>query len=110
MRHRWVAWTTGVLAVVLGFSTCATQSVIEGTWELPGYASQEFSNVAVIAVMRNASESKAFEGLLVPCDPDDPKPRLLGDTEHVPRGNDSLPSVRPQAPVDGDIQDVRSER
>lgn len=61
MRCYKVAWTAGALAVVIGFSSCSTQSVIEGTWELPGYVSQDFTKVAVIAVMKSASESQAFE-------------------------------------------------
>lgn len=46
---------------VLLLCSCATVSQIETTWKVPAYAGKQFSKLAVIAVMKNHDESKAFE-------------------------------------------------
>jgi hypothetical protein len=50
-----------VLGALIGLSSCGTQSRIETTWEIPAYAGKSFSKLGVIAVMKNANESKVFE-------------------------------------------------
>jgi hypothetical protein len=49
------------LGALMGLSSCATQSRIETTWELPAYVGRPFSKLGLIAVMKDKSENKAFE-------------------------------------------------
>jgi hypothetical protein len=65
MLTRFRACVAAALTVVLGFSSCATKSVIESRWELPGYVEEGFSELAVIALMKDQGGSKSFETAIV---------------------------------------------
>jgi hypothetical protein len=51
----------GASVALCGLSSCATQSRIETSWRVPVYTGKPFSKLALIAVMKNHDESKAFE-------------------------------------------------
>lgn len=53
--------TSLALVTLLGLSSCATTTRLETTWRLPTYSGKPLKKLAVLAVMKNANDSRSFE-------------------------------------------------
>jgi hypothetical protein len=53
------------LVPVLAVASCATQTRLETSWELPGFQGGEFKKLAVVGIMKNDDDGNAFESAVV---------------------------------------------
>jgi len=49
------------LAAALGSTSCGTQTTLETSWHIPSLPGQTFGKLAVIGLLKNSTDSKAFE-------------------------------------------------
>lgn len=61
MEQKKRAGTWFWLPVVLALCSCATQTRLETSWQLPSYTGGTFNKIAIIGIMRGQAESKSFE-------------------------------------------------
>jgi hypothetical protein len=80
MSRRMTAALLCALGALMGLSSCATQSRIETTWELPAYMGKPFAKLGLIAVMKDKTENKAFE--------------LAATTKFTAAGVDAMPGFQ----------------
>lgn len=60
-----LAGIVGLSSLALLLSSCAAATQLESTWSAPGIQPQPFSKVAIIATMRDSTESTGFENAAV---------------------------------------------
>lgn len=71
MNRRMIRWSASSLfaavwgLMVLGLSSCSTQTALETNWVLPDYQGRRLDKLAVIGVMRGEDLSTAFETSMV---------------------------------------------
>jgi len=54
-----------LLILCAGLASCAAESELETSWEVPTYAGTPFTDLAVIGVLQNRNSSQAFESKAV---------------------------------------------
>ena len=63
-RSMWFL-TMAILAVLGRVMACAPRSVVQSSWELPGYVGGPFKELAVIGVMKSTEANRSFEAAMV---------------------------------------------
>ncbi len=62
MRARILVLLLGALAVMgLAATGCSTQTVMETSWELPGYSGGPYHDIAIMGVLKKGESDQAFE-------------------------------------------------
>ncbi len=62
---RWACALPLILALGLVLSSCGTQTTLETNWELPNASGKPLTKLAVIGIMKDKSQSTAFESAVV---------------------------------------------